>query len=52
MKQIKELIEHIGNDWIALNDGQEIKIVKKYAKSGQKYIYGFAGRKNRIKRYN
>ena len=39
-------MKHIGNDFIALKDRQEIKIIRKYAKSGQKYMYGMAGRKS------
>ncbi|XP_067211475.1 uncharacterized protein [Linepithema humile] len=42
-QKIKEIMGQIENDWTALKDGQEIKIIRKYAKSGQKYMYGLAG---------
>jgi len=38
-------MEQIQDDWNALSDDQEIKIMERFAKSGRMYIYVFVGRK-------
>ncbi|XP_011860196.1 PREDICTED: uncharacterized protein LOC105557549 [Vollenhovia emeryi] len=43
MKQIKALMEHIRIDWNALQDEEEVEIIRKYAKTARRYMYTFAG---------
>lgn len=45
--QVKYLFEKILNDWHALTDAEEIKIIQKYANKGRFYTI-YAGRKNKI----
>ncbi|XP_025075144.1 uncharacterized protein LOC112552918 [Pogonomyrmex barbatus] len=42
-KQIRQLMEYIRNDWNALQNEQEINIIRKYAVSAKRYMYAFVG---------
>ncbi|KAH0945366.1 hypothetical protein HN011_006499 [Eciton burchellii] len=42
-QKIKKIMEQIQDDWNALSDDQEIKIMERFAKSGRMYIYVFVG---------
>lgn len=44
MKQIKEIMERIQNDWNTLQNEEEIEIIRKYAKIARKFMYTFVGR--------
>jgi len=45
--QVKYLFEQVLNDWHALTDAEEIKIIRKYANKGRFYTI-CAGCKNKI----
>ncbi|KAL6264351.1 hypothetical protein P5V15_004463 [Pogonomyrmex californicus] len=41
--KIRQLMEYIRNDWNALQNEQEINIIRKYAVSAKRYMYAFVG---------
>ncbi|XP_039311370.1 odorant receptor 13a-like [Solenopsis invicta] len=42
-QKIKKLMEHIRIDWNALQDEEEIEIIRKNAKIARRYMYAFVG---------